>query len=140
MLDYLYKQDALYPKNHASKLTPASAPFFLFKIWGFINLNGVHWFKSLGQSLDFKKSRLFNFLLKLSPQELMYRILFYFFSYFLFNVKVKVINKIMKIVLFDISAFTLILPLFPALIAHYRENDSSGLFQFLENKASSPPS
>jgi hypothetical protein len=38
----------------------------------------------------------------------------------------------------DISAFTLILPLFPALIAHYRENDSSGLFQFLENKASSP--
>jgi hypothetical protein len=36
-----------------------------------------------------------------------------------------------------ISAFTLILPLFPALIAHYRENDSSGLFQFLENKASS---
>jgi hypothetical protein len=32
-------------------------------------------------------------------------------------------------------AFTLILPLFPALIAHYRLNDSSGLFQFLENKA-----
>ena len=31
-------------------------------------------------------------------------------------------------------AFTLILPLFPALISHYRENDSSGLFQFLETK------
>lgn len=34
----------------------------------------------------------------------------------------------------DLLAFTLILPLFPALIAHYRENDSSGLFQFLESK------
>ena len=31
-------------------------------------------------------------------------------------------------------AFTLILPLFPALISHYRENDSSGLFRFLETK------
>ena len=32
------------------------------------------------------------------------------------------------------AAFTLILPLFPALISHYRENDSSGLFRFLETK------
>ena len=32
------------------------------------------------------------------------------------------------------TAFTLILPLFPALISHYRENDSSGLFAALENK------
>ena len=32
------------------------------------------------------------------------------------------------------SAFTLILPLFPALIGHYRENDSSGLFAYLETK------
>jgi len=36
--------------------------------------------------------------------------------------------------LIDLLAFTLILPLFPALISHYRENDSSGLFSFLENK------
>ena len=38
----------------------------------------------------------------------------------------------MKLPIF--SAFTLILPLFPALIGHYRENDSSGLFGFLETK------
>ena len=36
-----------------------------------------------------------------------------------------------------ISAFTLILPLFPALIGHYRENDSSGLFAYLETKVPS---
>ena len=36
--------------------------------------------------------------------------------------------------LFFFSAFTLILPLFPALIGHYRENDSSGLFAYLETK------
>lgn len=36
--------------------------------------------------------------------------------------------------LIDLLAFTLILPLFPALISHYRENDSSGLFMFLETK------
>ena len=33
-------------------------------------------------------------------------------------------------------AFTLILPLFPALIAHYRDNDDSGLFKLLEDKVS----
>ena len=33
-----------------------------------------------------------------------------------------------------LSAFTLILPLFPALIGHYRDNDSSGLFAYLETK------
>ena len=32
------------------------------------------------------------------------------------------------------SAFTLILPLFPALISHYREKDDSGLFKMLEDK------
>ena len=32
------------------------------------------------------------------------------------------------------SAFTLILPLFPSLIAHYRDQDTSGLFRLLENK------
>ena len=36
--------------------------------------------------------------------------------------------------LIDLLAFTLILPLFPALISHYRENDSSGLFAALEDK------
>jgi len=36
--------------------------------------------------------------------------------------------------LIDLLAFTLILPLFPALIAHYREHDSSGLFAALETK------
>jgi len=36
--------------------------------------------------------------------------------------------------LIDLLAFTLILPLFPALISHYREHDSSGLFAALENK------
>ena len=36
--------------------------------------------------------------------------------------------------LIDLLAFTLILPLFPALISHYRENDSSGLFAALERK------
>eukprot|EP00092_Neocalanus_flemingeri_P004462 GFUD01004801.1.p1 GENE.GFUD01004801.1~~GFUD01004801.1.p1 ORF type:complete len:469 (-),score=113.46 GFUD01004801.1:294-1700(-) len=36
--------------------------------------------------------------------------------------------------LIDLLAFTLILPLFPALIAHYREKDDSGLFKFLEEK------
>merc|ERR1711990_1090071 len=36
--------------------------------------------------------------------------------------------------LIDLLAFTLILPLFPALISHYRENDSSGLFMFLEER------
>lgn len=39
--------------------------------------------------------------------------------------------------LIDLLAFTLILPLFPALISHYREHDSSGLFMFLENKVDS---
>ena len=32
------------------------------------------------------------------------------------------------------SAFTLILPLFPSLISHYRDKDQSGLFRLLENK------
>ena len=32
------------------------------------------------------------------------------------------------------SAFTLILPLFPSLISHYRDKDQSGLFKLLENK------
>jgi len=36
--------------------------------------------------------------------------------------------------LIDLLAFTLILPLFPALITHYREHDSSGLFKMLEDK------
>jgi len=36
--------------------------------------------------------------------------------------------------LIDLLAFTLILPLFPALIGHYRDNDSSGLFAYLETK------
>ena len=36
--------------------------------------------------------------------------------------------------LIDLLAFTLILPLFPALISHYREHDSSGLFAALERK------
>ena len=36
--------------------------------------------------------------------------------------------------LIDLLAFTLILPLFPALISHYRDNDSSGLFAALERK------
>jgi len=34
----------------------------------------------------------------------------------------------------DLLAFTLILPLFPSLITHYRQHDESGLFNFLENK------
>ena len=36
--------------------------------------------------------------------------------------------------LFINIAFTLILPLFPALISHYREHDDSGLFKLLEDK------
>eukprot|EP00090_Calanus_glacialis_P032535 TRINITY_DN5391_c0_g1_i1.p1 TRINITY_DN5391_c0_g1~~TRINITY_DN5391_c0_g1_i1.p1 ORF type:complete len:465 (-),score=144.52 TRINITY_DN5391_c0_g1_i1:112-1506(-) len=36
--------------------------------------------------------------------------------------------------LIDLLAFTLILPLFPALISHYREKDDSGLFKMLEDK------
>lgn len=36
--------------------------------------------------------------------------------------------------LIDLLAFTLILPLFPALISHYKEHDSSGLFATLESK------
>ena len=32
------------------------------------------------------------------------------------------------------TAFTLILPLFPSLISHYRDQDQSGLFKLLENK------
>lgn len=36
--------------------------------------------------------------------------------------------------LIDLLAFTLILPLFPALISHYRASDSSGLFAFCEAK------
>lgn len=36
--------------------------------------------------------------------------------------------------LIDLLAFTLILPLFPALISHYRSHDSSGLFAWLESK------
>ena len=31
-------------------------------------------------------------------------------------------------------AFTLILPLFPSIISHYRDQDNSGLFKLLENK------
>ena len=34
----------------------------------------------------------------------------------------------------DLLAFTLILPLFPSLIAYYRMNDSSGLFDYCENR------
>jgi len=36
--------------------------------------------------------------------------------------------------LIDLLAFTLILPLFPALISHYRESDDSGLFKLMEDK------
>ena len=36
--------------------------------------------------------------------------------------------------LIDLLAFTLILPLFPALLEHYRKNDQSGLYPFLEGK------
>ena len=36
--------------------------------------------------------------------------------------------------LIDLLAFTLILPLFPALLDHYRHHDQGGLFQFLESK------
>jgi len=36
--------------------------------------------------------------------------------------------------LIDLLAFTLILPLFPALISHYREHDASGLFKAMEDK------
>ena len=32
------------------------------------------------------------------------------------------------------TAFTLILPLFPSIISHYRDQDTSGLFKLLENK------
>ena len=36
--------------------------------------------------------------------------------------------------LIDLLAFTLILPLFPALLEHYRKNDEEGLYPFLESK------
>lgn len=36
--------------------------------------------------------------------------------------------------LIDLLAFTLILPLFPSLISHYRNNDSSGLFKYMETQ------
>ncbi|XP_023345055.1 major facilitator superfamily domain-containing protein 10 [Eurytemora carolleeae] len=36
--------------------------------------------------------------------------------------------------LIDLLAFTLILPLFPSLISHYRKEDSSGLFNYMEIK------
>lgn len=34
--------------------------------------------------------------------------------------------------LFDLLAFTMILPLFPSLLDYYKQNDSSGLYQWLE--------
>ena len=40
--------------------------------------------------------------------------------------------------LIDLLAFTLILPLFPALLDHYKKNDSSqGLYHFLDSRVSS---
>ena len=43
-------------------------------------------------------------------------------------------HKISPTLQLPFPAFTLILPLFPALISHYRENDDSGLFKTLEDK------
>ena len=40
----------------------------------------------------------------------------------------------MRLLPSDLLAFTLILPLFPALISHYRSHDSSGLFAWLESR------
>lgn len=34
--------------------------------------------------------------------------------------------------LFDLLAFTMILPLFPSLLDYYKQNDSGGLYQWLE--------
>lgn len=34
--------------------------------------------------------------------------------------------------LLDLLAFTLILPLFPSLLDYYKQNDSGGLYQWLE--------
>lgn len=38
--------------------------------------------------------------------------------------------------LFDLLAFTMILPLFPSLIDFYKQNDSGGLYQWLEGHIS----
>lgn len=36
--------------------------------------------------------------------------------------------------LFDLLAFTMILPLFPSLLDYYKQNDSGGLYQWLEER------
>lgn len=36
--------------------------------------------------------------------------------------------------LFDLLAFTMILPLFPSLLDYYKHNDSGGLYQWLEEQ------
>ena len=55
-----------------------------------------------------------------------------------FGLLIDLLGKIDEIkesyLLVNCSAFTLILPLFPSLISHYREHDSSGLFRLLEEK------
>lgn len=38
--------------------------------------------------------------------------------------------------LFDLLAFTMILPLFPSLLDYYKQNDSGGLYQWLEDHIS----
>lgn len=38
--------------------------------------------------------------------------------------------------LFDLLAFTMILPLFPSLLDYYKHNDSGGLYQWLEEHIS----
>lgn len=38
--------------------------------------------------------------------------------------------------LFDLLAFTMILPLFPSLLDYYKQNDSGGLYQWLEKHIS----
>lgn len=38
--------------------------------------------------------------------------------------------------LFDLLAFTMILPLFPSLLDFYKQNDSGGLYQWLESHIS----
>ena len=43
-------------------------------------------------------------------------------------------NVVFVGLLIDLLAFTLILPLFPALLDHYRRNDKDGLYPFLEAK------
>ncbi len=40
--------------------------------------------------------------------------------------------------LVDLLAFTLILPLLPALLDHYRRNDKGGLYPYLEGKVGFP--